>query len=175
MKKSVKEELFSWMKSLLVAFLIVFICEQLIITPKMVSGESMEPTYENKDRVIISKVSTPKRFDIITFHAPYSNHIYIKRIIGLPGDHLQMIDDQLYINNRLVKEPYLAPLKAAIGFGDLLTGNFDAIVPKGHYFVLGDNRQKSNDSLLFGPIHEKSLIGVVKFTYYPLDHAGFNK
>lgn len=170
MGQSFKKEILSWFKSLLFAVILVFICQQFIFTPMTVLGSSMQPTFTNKEKVIVSKTSSPKRFDIVTFHAPGTNDDYIKRVIGLPGDHVKMQKDMLFINGKKYNEPYLKSAKSALDGQDYLTNDFDIHVPDNTLFVLGDNRKVSNDSRIFGTIQSESVIGVVKCTYYPLKH-----
>lgn len=170
-----KQELLSWVKPILFSIVLVFACRYFIFAPKEVLGESMEPTYKTSDRVMTSKLSTPKRFDIITFHAPDSDEDYIKRVIGLPGDHVVMHNDQLIINGKKYKEPYLKQIKRMLPIGEHLTGDFDEYVPKDQLFVLGDNRRVSKDSRIFGPIDADSVIGVVELRYYPFNKIGLTK
>lgn len=170
---NIKKEMISWVKSIGLALGIVFICRQFIFSPTIVLGESMSPTFENSDRIIISKTSKIEHFDMITFRAPDENENYIKRVIGLPGDHVQMKNDILYINEKRYDEPYLQIKKEKLLPGEKLTEDFDEkVVPEGHYFVLGDNRRVSKDSRIFGYIHKDSVQGEVKFRFYPIQEMG---
>ena len=112
--KKEKNELWEWMKALLIAFGLAAIIRFFLFTPIVVDGESMMPTLENGDRMIVNKigytVGKPDRFDIVVFHAPEQKN-YIKRVIGLPGDHVEYKDDQLYINGKELEEPYLDQYK----------------------------------------------------------------
>ncbi|WP_042348095.1 signal peptidase I [Bacillus massiliigorillae] len=175
MNEKIKQELLSWVKPILFALVLVFVCRYFIFTPKEVLGESMHPTYETSDKVMVSKLSTPKRFDIIIFHAPDSDEDYIKRVIGLPGDHVQMLNDQLLINGKKYNEPYLAENKKMIPAIDNLTENFDEYVPKDKIFVLGDNRRDSKDSRFFGAINSDSVVGVVELRYFPFNKISLTK
>jgi len=104
---STKKEVYSWIKTILFAPVIVFICREFIFTPVDVRGESMEPTFENKDRAVISKISAIERFDVIVFKEPVKDEQYIKRVIGLPRDSVEMRDDLLYINGKSYDELYV--------------------------------------------------------------------
>ncbi|MGG0888698.1 signal peptidase I [Cytobacillus horneckiae] len=174
MNPVIKEDLISWMKTLLLALLIAFICRQFIFSPMTVKGESMSPTFEENNWIFVSKTSTIDRFDMVVFHAPEENEKYVKRVIGVPGDEIEMKDDILYVNGQAFEEPYVQreyrlmvnTITADFTLNEL-TGK--QTVPEGYYFVLGDNRQKSYDSREFGFIEEESLIGEVKFKIYPLN------
>ncbi|GAE93484.1 signal peptidase I [Gracilibacillus boraciitolerans JCM 21714] len=174
------KELLSWMKALVVAIIIVVICRQFLITPSVVKGESMMPNLEDGDRIILSKISHIDRFDEIAFEAPPdSDDNYVKRVIGFPGDTIEMKDDRLYVNGKLYEEAYLKQSKSALDNGETLTNDFNLKdltgyeqVPKGKLFVLGDNRRVSKDSRQFGFIDEEAVIGDVKMRIWPVDSIG---
>lgn len=182
MKIERKKEILSWIRAFAIAILVAFLFRNYLLSPTTVHGESMNPTFDDKDRVIISKISDIERFDIVVFDAPDSNLYYIKRVIGLPGDHLQMKDGELYINGIKTEEPYLKEQndkdiflnKMNFDFTlEEITGEFS--VPKDSLFVMGDNRANSNDSRFFGFISRESIIGEVKFQIYPIHDVGFIK
>lgn len=182
MENKVVKELLSWLKALLVAVIIVLLCRHFLITPSVVKGESMMPNLENGDRIILSKISSIDRFDEIAFKAPDSNDNYVKRIIGFPGDTIEMKDDNLYINGKLYEETYLDDSKAALTDGQKLTNDFTLKeltgkeqVPKGKIFVLGDNRRVSKDSREFGFVDEDAVIGDVKMRIWPIESFGIIK
>ncbi|MGJ7919887.1 signal peptidase I [Neobacillus sp. LXY-4] len=180
MSEKIMNEIIAWVKLIAIAFLIAFLFRQFLFTPTTVFGESMSPTFQEKDRVIISKTADIQRFDVIVFDAPDADEYYIKRVIGLPGDHIKMEDDVLYINGKAVNEPYLKERKKSpfIRF----TGNFSlkeltgvSKVPKDSIFVMGDNRLHSKDSRYFGFVSIDSVIGEVKFQFFPIDDIGITK
>ncbi len=180
MTDDVKKEIFSWAKSIILALLIAFICRHYFFLPSIVKGESMEPTFQDNNRIIISKISSIDRFDLIVFQAPDSSSQYIKRVIGIPGDRVVMRNNVLYINGKEFKEPYLNDKKGLCAEGvtpdftlNEITGH--STVPEGYYFVLGDNRTASKDSRYFGFISQKSVIGEVKFRFYPLKEISVPK
>lgn len=180
MKSSLLNEIYSWIKALVIAFVIVLICRHFLITPSIVKGESMMPNLHDGDRIILSKISKIERFDEIAFHAPDSTDNYVKRVIGLPGDTIKMENDVLYINGEEYAEPYLNSYKEKRSGNKKLTGDFtleqltdETHVPEGMLFVLGDNRLVSKDSRVFGFISEDSVIGDVKMRIWPLDSFGF--
>jgi signal peptidase I len=172
-----KKEVLTWVKSIVFACVIAFICRHFLFTPTKVLGESMEPTFENNNRILISKITEIEPFDMIVFHAPDADDNYIKRVIGLPGDSLEVQNDVLYINGKKVSEPYLNENKKKNPYG--ITGDFTlkditghSRVPKGFIFVMGDNRLKSHDSREFGLIPNNSVLGEVKFRFFPFQEIG---
>lgn len=181
-EKKKKNETWEWLKALLIAFGLAAIIRVFLFTPIVVDGESMMPTLEDGDKMIVSKIAytigAPKRFDVIVFHAPEGKD-YIKRIIGLPGDQIEYRDDVLYVNGEAVEEPYLDQYKAEL-IGMPLTGDFtleeiigEDLVPENHVFVLGDNRRESKDSRRIGVIPIDKIIGDTKFVFWPMKDFGF--
>ena len=176
MEKEVKEknELWEWIKALLIAFVIAAVIRYFLFTPIVVDGESMMPTLEDGDRMIVNKIGGLERFDIVVFHAPEGKD-YIKRIIGLPGDYVEYKDDTLYINGEAYEEPYLDEYKSEIQDGNL-TGDFTlddidptlGTIPKGYYFVMGDNRRFSKDSRHIGIVSEDKFVGKTSVIFWPI-------
>lgn len=172
-----KNELWEWTKALLIAFAIAAIIRYFLFTPIAVDGESMMPTLENGDRMIVNKIGykirEPKRFDIVVFHAPEKKN-YIKRVIGLPGETLEYKNDQLYINGEPIDEPYLDAYKSQITEGTL-TEDFSLKdigvnleeIPEGFVFVMGDNRRYSKDSRHIGLVDQKEIIGNTSLIFWP--------
>lgn len=173
-----KNELWEWTKALLIAFAIAAFIRYFLFTPIVVDGDSMMPTLENGDRMVVNKFSykigEPERFDIVVFHAPEQKD-YIKRIIGVPGDFVEYKDDQLYINGQPIEEPYLDAYKAQINEGSL-TYDFSLkdidptldVIPEGYVFVMGDNRQYSKDSRHIGIVPQEEIIGNTNIIFWPL-------
>lgn len=168
-----KKEIFSWLRAIGIAVVIAFGCRYFLFTPSTVHGESMLPTYQDSDHVIVSKVSKIERNDIVVFNAPDADAHYIKRVIALPGDTIEVIDNVLYVNGEEQDQSYLPE--------DMVTGDFklkeltgEEKVPEGEVFVMGDNRTNSKDSRMFGFISQKEVIGEVKMTFYPFSdfHIG---
>ncbi len=175
MKESSKKELYSWVKALVFAFLVALVIRQFLFTPVVVSGESMEPTFHDANKIIISKVEKINHFDMIVFHAPGTKDDYIKRVIGLPGDVVVMEDDTLFINGKEYEENYVKANDSQVFEGQKVTEDFAVEVPDGQLFVLGDNRRNSTDSRIIGCIDEASVVGVVKIRIYPFKEIGFPK
>jgi signal peptidase I len=189
LEKSKKNELFDWLKSIAVAVIFVIAMRMFIFSPMLVDGASMMPTYEDGDRVIVNKIgkqfSGIERFDVIVFEAPVGND-YIKRVIGLPGDHIAYEDDILYINGEAIEEPYLDEYKEQQHLLDngLLTYDFTLesltdfeVIPEGYLFVLGDNRRKSSDSRdpKVGLVPMEKVLGKANIRFYPFDNVGIVK
>lgn len=166
-----KSELLEWVKILVIAAVLAGIIRYFFFTPIIVDGESMMPTLENRDRMIVNKFSyvigEPKRFDIIVFKAPEEKD-YIKRVIGLPGEHIEYKNDVLYVNGEPLDEPYLEEYKNAL-VGGTLTEPFSIDVPEGHLFVMGDNRRYSKDSRHIGPIPMDKVLGKTNLIYWPIE------
>lgn len=186
-KKTPAEEPPSKMRELIstllyvIAALIVFsLIRTFLFAPVSVEGDSMVPTLHDDDRLILNKVASIDRFDIVVFNAPDDpGKQYIKRVIGMPGDTVEVQDDVLLVNGEVVPEEYLQPelfdLEGTSSFTDdfnlaILTGITE--VPEGQYFLLGDNRQNSKDSRYFGFVNEENIIGTTDFRFWPLQDFG---
>ncbi len=174
MQEKWKEKLKVWLKAAIIAGLLTLILRNFIFLPISVSGSSMIPTIDESDQLIVETVSSIERFDVVVFRDETGRPL-VKRVIGLPGEHLRFENDQLYIDERPIDEPFLdnAFVKEAGGIWtsdftlESLTGKMT--IPKGEYFVMGDNRRLSNDSRYFGPIKADAIIGEVIMVYYPFD------
>ncbi|RVU71621.1 signal peptidase I [Lactobacillus xujianguonis] len=172
-----------------------------------VSGISMEPTFDNGERVVAVRHAQLKRGEVVVVDAPDEpGALYIKRIIGMPGDKLVSKNNQIYINGKKINQPWLkAGWKLTDNGEDGFTGtkysqtqNFTISslaktanyrrfyttkqlktmqktnrVPKGTYFVMGDHRSVSKDSRYIGTIKRSKIVGVVKFSYWPLNKIKF--
>lgn len=175
-----KNEWFDWVKALLIALALAFIVRIFFFAPIVVDGPSMKPTLHNHDQMIVNKfiynVSEPDRFDIIVFHATPEQD-FIKRVIGLPGEHVAVEDEVLYIDNKRVKEPFLKEVKEQMMPNQTLTQDFQLedlpggyeTIPEGYVLVLGDNRDNSADSRVLGLIPEDTIVGTTSIIYWPLD------
>ena len=137
----------------------------------------MQPTFESNDRIIAVRHAKLQRGDIVILDAPDApGELYIKRIIGMPGDTVEAKNDTVYINGKPLKEPYLTQYKKKLPKGQLYTNNFTlkqitgvSRVPKDSYFVMGDHRDVSKDSRYFGFVKRSAIIGEVKLRYYPFN------
>ncbi|MEK4671142.1 signal peptidase I [Niallia sp. FSL R7-0271] len=147
----------------IVACLCLFVIRFYFFSLGKVDGQSMNPTLNDQDYVLLNKVSyktgEPKRFDIIMFTLP-DNSVLIKRVIGLPGEKIEHKNNNLYINGSVVKEPFLMEE----------TDDFDSLtIPVGEIFVMGDNRDHSTDSRVFGAIPISHILGKSSIKIWPLN------
>ena len=179
-KPSILSIIWSWIWSFIVAFIIVGGVYFFLGRPFTVSGASMYPTLHNGDRMVLSKVGDVHRFDVVILKAPDENVEYIKRVIGMPGDTVEMKSGVLYINGKKVDQPFInteALAKQTVFMNDFtlesLTG--ESKVPEGKYFVLGDNRGVSKDSRMIGFIDRSAIEGKAVFTIWPFGRIGGQK
>jgi signal peptidase I len=168
-----KNESLEWIKALVIALVIVFTVRAFLFTPIIVDGASMNTTLQDQERMIVSKLGEPERFDIVVFHANEKQD-YIKRVIGLPGDKIEYKNDTLYVNGKAYKEPFLDKQKKNIKgnltkpfkLKDTVVGQ--STVPEGHLFVMGDNRRNSTDSRQIGAIPIEDVLGTTSIVFYPI-------
>ena len=159
----------------LLIVLVVIPIRVFVISPFVVDGESMHPTFENLDYLIVDEilydVSAPARGDVIVFRYPNNPSIfYIKRIIGLPGETISINHGVVSITttageNFTLAEPYIVNEDATYTKSVSLTA--------GEYFVMGDNRPNSSDSRVWGPLPRKNIIGRVDLRLLPISQSGF--
>ncbi|MGX7348979.1 signal peptidase I [Dolosicoccus paucivorans] len=147
------------------------------VQPFIVDGFSMEPTLYDGEYVLMKPTTDINRYDVVVFNDPrYSFDSYVKRVIGLPGDHVRVENNQLYINDIPMKEPYLQHRDEEDPNYTLdfnlwqITG--EETVPLDHYFVLGDNRPFSGDSRQFGLVSIDDIKGKAIFILSPTEHFG---
>lgn len=176
-KKNIIGEVFRWILCLLIFFGAVYLIIHYVGERTVVSGESMYPSLGDGDNLIVEKLSyrfsDPKRFDVIVFPFQYKEEtFYIKRIIGLPGETVQILDGDIYINGRVLNESY--------GYGTITNPGFASTaitLGEDEYFVLGDNRNNSADSRepSVGNISRSNIIGRAVFRIWPLSGIGLLK
>lgn len=168
-----KNEAWEWIKALAIAIGLAFLIRTFLFAPFIVEGESMETTLHNEEKLVVNKaiyyLKEPARGDIIVFHAE-AKRDYIKRVIGVAGDTVEVKNDTLYINGKQVDEPYLANKREeAKQQGIPLTDDFGPVkVPEGQIFVMGDNRLNSRDSRAIGPVDISTVVGRAEFVFWPL-------
>ncbi len=179
-----KQEIWEWTKAIVLGLIVVIVIRSFFLMNYAVSGQSMMPTLHNQDKVIVSKISYTlgdiDRFDVIVFHSNDSED-YVKRVIGLPGDLITYENDQLYVNDELIPEPFLESFTEYVNPNENLTEDFKLeeltgsfSVPTDSFFVMGDNRRQSLDSRYFKFIHSDQVVGQVVARYWPVSDATFN-
>lgn len=153
-----------------IIIIVVLFIKAFIVTPIKVNGESMYPTLEEKDIMILNKTayyfSKPKRFDIVVVNTP--DEYLIKRVIGLPLEHIEYIDDTLYVDGKKIEENFKHGKTADFNIEELGSD----IIPENSYLVLGDNRENSLDSRELGFIKEEQLLGKTSLIIFPFDRIG---
>ncbi len=157
-------EIFSWVKIVIGAVIVAFLLSNFVIINAKVPSGSMISTINKGNKVIGFRLAyvfaDPKRGDIVIFDAPKEDKIYIKRLIGLPGDTIVIKDNTLYINGELIEEDYVDEWTNSPG-----TTTYE--VPKGEYFMMGDNRNHSADSREWGFVKRDAILAKAIFRYYP--------
>jgi len=157
-------------KIVVIAALIVAPIRYFLFQPFLVRGQSMEPNFRDGDYLIVDEISyrlrEPKRGEVIVFEYPENpDQKFIKRIVGLPGETVEIGDGKIRINEGeivLNEDKYLPPFKTL--------GNVKITLGEDDYFVLGDNRPYSFDSRRFGPLDEKEIIGRVFLRAWPFEN-----
>ena len=202
-KKSVAGSAVELVVIVVVALGLALGIQALIIKPYRIPSGSMEPTLGINQRILVDRIgmhfSSPQIGDIMVFHPPtnYSSCIdptegenssgantgkacdvpqrtpssvtFVKRVVGLPGDHLSIVNGHVIRNGKPERDGYIIKCQgdAACNFPATIT------IPKGDYYMMGDNRPDSEDSRFWGPVPKAWLIGKAFFTYWPPDRIGF--
>lgn len=193
-------------RSLFGVFLLVLVIRSFVLEPFKIPSSSMVPTLEVGDFILVNKfiyglrlpvtntkvmsINEPKRGDVMVFFPPHDSRYFIKRVIGLPGDRIRVINNVLYINEREVTQTLLSgePPEDPSNFiykeqtpegKDYITRkrkypsvygrNYAYQVPEGHYFMMGDNRDNSFDSRGWGPVPERNIVGEAFFVWMHWD------
>lgn len=171
-----REKFWFLVKQLFVVAVLVTLLRGFILIPIPVAGNSMNPVLQAGDTLIMEKISKIRRFDLIVFTRPDGTTL-VKRVIGLPGEKVAVKDDQLYINDEVVAENFLADTKETDDSHIPLTSSFTLADLTGsetlgatNYFVMGDNRRLSKDSRAFGPIDASEILGKARMVYAPITH-----
>jgi signal peptidase I len=189
-----EEGLIEFVGSLAPVLGVVLVLRSFVIEPFQIPSQSMVPTLKVGDFILVNKwtygvrlpvlrtklieVSSPERGDVMVFFPPHEDRYFIKRVVGLPGDKIHVLNGVLYVNSEkmaqtLLPEPANSP--RSVVMTENLTGvehqiqkrtsptrlsqNYSAVVPQGHYFMMGDNRDNSSDSRVWGPVPEERIVG----------------
>ncbi len=166
----VSRGIYDVVETLVIAIAIVVFIYLFVASPHEVIGRSMEPNFWNAEYLLADKVSyklhEPKRGDVVIFEQTETAD-YIKRVIGLPGETVELRDGKIWINNKQLDEtPYLDSSVYSYGDNFLKEGQ-PYKIPSGKYFVCGDNRGHSSDSRAFGPIEKSRIKGRAVLIYWP--------
>lgn len=166
-----RHEIRVWTRDLLIAIGLALVIIVFLYQPVKVEGTSMAPLLSDQERIFINKFvyrfEPIDRGDVVVFWYPLDrSKSFIKRVIALPGETVEIRHGAVYINSELIPEPYVPPQYADVSdYGPIK-------VPKGSYFVMGDHRISSNDSRVFGPVASQYIYGRAVFAYWPVDHFG---
>lgn len=165
-------ELRGWLKDIVLAVVIAFLMVVFLYQPVKVEGTSMQPELLDQERIFVNKFvyrfEEIHRRDIVVFWYPKDpSKSFIKRVVGVPGDLVSIRDGQVYLNGERVEERYVPR-----GYQD--ADSYPPVrVRAGHYYVLGDHRNASNDSRSWGLVPRKYIYGKAVFRYWPVEKAGF--
>jgi signal peptidase I len=147
--------------ALLVVAGLVVAARRARLEPLLVRGDSMRPTLEPGQRIAVGPVRrTPRRGEVVLLRRPERE--MVKRVVGLPGEHVRLVDGRLEVDGRPVAEPYAVGRPARQGVVEL-----DVVLGGDELVVLGDSRSHSTDSRAFGPVRLRDVIGIVRFAYWP--------
>ena len=169
--QALRHEIRVWTRDLLIAIGLALVIIVFLYQPVRVEGTSMAPLLSDQERIFINKFvyrfEPIERGDVVVFWYPLDrSKSFIKRVLALPGETIEIRRGAVYVNGQMVPEPYV-PLRYAdvSDFGPVR-------VPQGSYFVMGDHRISSNDSRVFGPVASQYIYGRAVFAYWPVDHFG---
>lgn len=162
---------FDVLETIVIALAIFVVIYVFLVSPHIVVGQSMDVTFANGEFLLINeigyRVSTPQKGDVIVFKFD-AEHDYIKRIIAMGGDKVLLKDGSVYVNDEKLNESiYVTPGNLTYGL-DFLSNNQEITVPKGKYFVLGDNREASSDSREWGFVDRDKIEGKAWLVYWPV-------
>jgi signal peptidase I len=153
------------------AFVLALLVQQFIVKPFAIPSPSMEPTLVEGDRVLVNRLvyhfHPPRRGDVIVFHPPGrpGSDPFIKRVVAVAGDTVSVHDGMLYLNGVAQDEPYIRAYP--------IEGDYPATkIKDGYVWAMGDNRNNSGDSRVFGQVSLESIMGEAFAVYWPLNHVG---
>lgn len=163
-KKSILREI---IESLVIAVVLALLIRTFVFQNFYIPTGSMEPTLHVWDHIIVNKFGyrfwEPQRGEIVVFKPPMNqNKVFVKRLIGKPGERVEIKSSKVYVNGQEIPEKYLPPGLKYPDFGPVL-------MPENTYLMLGDNRNNSDDSRVWGPLPRENIIGKAMVVYWPLD------
>ena len=166
----IRAEIVAWFKTLVSAAVYAVLIVTFGFQVARVEGQSMAPTLEDQDRLIVNKlvyrISEPRRGDIVMLYYPLDpEKSFVKRVIAEEGDTVRIVDGRVFVNDVPLNDDYIAPeLRSHDDWGP--TG-----IPEGYYFVMGDNRINSSDSRIWGMVPKKYIIGKIQLRWWPVGTA----
>src|SRR5271170_1799156 len=166
-----RDELRSWARDLLIAVGLAAVIIVFLYQPVKVEGTSMVPLLSDQERIFVNKFvyrfEPIERGDVVVFWYPLDrSKSFIKRVVALPGELVEMRDGKLYVSGRLLPEQFVPrEYLDSSSFGPYT-------IPDDQYFVMGDHRSSSNDSRVFGPVPREAIYGKAVFAYWPFDRLG---
>jgi len=169
-----------WIRDIVVCLILVLLFRAGVAEANYIPSPSMEPTLHERDRIIVEKLSMNwralERGDLVVFHPPLEGREgerWIKRIVGLPGETIEVIRGKVYINGIQLDEPYVER-PPSYNDGPLSLNADDPSTPQNEaeYYMMGDNRRNSRDSHVWGPCPEDNIIGRAIFRYWPIMKVG---
>jgi signal peptidase I len=166
----IREELVAWVKTLMSAAVYAVLIVTFGFQVARVEGQSMAPTLEDQDRLIVNKlvyrISDPRRGDIVMLYYPLNpDKSFVKRVIAEEGDTVRIVDGRVYVNDIPLKDDYVASeYRSHDDWGP-------QVIPEGYYFVMGDHRNNSSDSRHWGMVPKKYIIGKVQLRWWPVPTA----
>jgi signal peptidase I len=172
-KEKKKSPVFELVESVVIAVVLALVIRFFLFEPFYIPSGSMEPTLQVNDKIIVNKfvykLGEPARGDIIVFKYPLDpSRDYIKRVIGLPGETLEIKESTVYVNNQPISENYLPSDIKFMDFGPVS-------IPDDSYFMMGDNRNNSQDSRVWGTLSENYIVGKAFLIFWPANRMGLLK
>jgi len=173
--------LLEFIQSIVLALSVFVLFYLFVAQPNEVKGNSMHPNFKNGEYLLTEKISyqfgDPQRGDVVIFKAPASEPCaeeeceYIKRVIGVPGDRVMLMEGDVYVNGEMLTQDFL-PEMLYSSPGEYMEEGVEKVVPEGQYLCFGDNRPNSRDGREFGPIDRDLIIGKAFLKYWPISSVG---
>jgi len=165
-------------ETIVIALAIFVVVYLFLVQPHQVKGLSMFPRFNDAEYILTNKVSyrlhTPQRGDVVVFKSPQNPEVdFIKRIIGLPGEKIKVMNGKIYINGVSLDESVYLPNDFVTNAGAFAKEGQEITVPSEEYFCVGDNRNHSSDSREWGFVPVKDIVGKAWLRYWPLNRLGF--